>query len=327
VRAPEAPYEPKARLLDQVRHALRRKHYSLRTEYTYLHWIRRFVDFTRRHPAVVGASEVTAFLNHLARDRHVAASTQNQALAALLFLYKETLGRDLQWLDGLDRARRPVRVPVVLTPDEVRAMLSRLGGARWLMASLLYGAGLRLRECLQLRVKDVDFSYRQIIVRHGKGAKDRVTMLPEAAVQPLHTHLGAVHDLHRRDLAEGYGQAWLPDSLAAAHPRAGCDWGWQFVFPSKHRSRDPRTGLVRRRHVAPMSLHDAIKQAAHDAGIGKPVSAHTLRHSFATHLLQGGYDIRTVQELLGHADVSTTMIYTHAMSRGGRAVRSPLDAK
>ena len=268
---------------------------------------------------------MTAFLSHLAIDRHVAAATQNQALAALLFLYKETLGTPLPWLDDMERAKRPVRVPVVLSRDEAQALLSRLHGQKWLMTSLLYGAGLRLRECLQLRVKDVDFSYRQIVVRYGKGAKDRVTPLPETLVQPMHRHLGAVHDLHRRDIAEGFGEAWLPDALSVKYARAGYEWGWQFVFPSKHRSTDPRSGTVRRHHVFPTTLHDAIKQAARDAGICKPVSAHTLRHSFATHLLQAGYDIRTVQELLGHADVSTTMIYTHVMGRGSRAVRSPLD--
>ena len=274
----------------------------------------------------LGATEVTAFLNHLATERHVAAATQNQALAALLFLYRETLGVHLPWRADLEHAKRPVRVPVVLTQDEVKAVLSQVTGVKWLMVGLLYGAGLRLRECLQLRVKDVDFSYRQITGRQGKGGKDRVTMLPEAVVQPLHAHLGRAHDLHRRDLAEGYGEAWLPDALSIKYPRAGYDWGWQFVLPSKNRSADPRSGAIRRHHVHPDTLHNAVKQAAHDAGVFKPVSSHTLRHSFATHLLQADYDIRTVQELLGHSDVSTTMIYTHVMNKGARAVRSPLDA-
>ena len=324
-RAQEAPYGSRPLLLDQVRLALRRKHYSLRTEYTYLHWIRRFVDFTRCHPVFAGEREVTAFLNDLSTNRHVAAATQNQALAALLFLYRDALGRELSWLEGLDRAKRPVRVPVVLTRDEVKAVLGHLSGTRWLMGSLLYGAGLRLRECLQLRVKDVDFAYRQITVRCGKGAKDRITMLPEALVQPLHMHLGSVHNLHCRDLAEGYGEAWIAEGTSRSNAGAGRAWGWQLLFPSRHRSRDPRTGVIRRCHVAPTTLHDAIKQAAYEAAISKPVSAHTLRHSFATHLLQSGSDIRTVQELLGHADVSTTMIYTHAVDGGGRSVRSPLD--
>jgi integron integrase len=317
----------KPRLIEQVRYALRRKHYSLRTEYTYVHWIRRFIYFSgKRHPSELGANEVTKFLNHLATERHVAAATQNQALSALLFLYKETLRADLPWLNGLERAKRPVRIPVVLTHAEAQALLSHLTAVKWLMASLLYGSGLRLRECLQLRVKDIDFAYRQIVIRRGKGAKDRVTMLPEAAVQPLQVHLGRVRDIHRTDLSEGYGEAWLPDALSVKYPRVGFEWGWQFVFPSKNRSIDPHSGAMRRHHVYPETLHNAVKQAAHNAGICKPVSCHTLRHSFATHLLQAGYDIRTVQELLGHSDVSTTMIYTHVMNKGGRAVRSPLDA-
>jgi integron integrase len=324
-RFPEPVARP--RLLDQVRDAIRRKHYSRRTEETYIHWIKRFIYFTgKRHPAQMGAAEVTAFLNHLAADRHVASATQNQALSALLFLYKETLGQALPWLDGLDRAKRPVRLPVVLSEPEVRALLAQLEGTKWLMASLLYGAGLRLRECIMLRVKDVEFSYRQILVREGKGGKDRVTMLPEAAIQPLHLHLGKVNALHRRDLAGGYGEVWLPDALSRKYPRAGREWGWQFVFPSKNRSADPETGVIRRHHVYPDTLHRTVKRAAHDAGIYKPVSSHTLRHSFATHLLQAGYDIRTVQELLGHRDVSTTMVYTHVMNKGGRGVRSPLDS-
>jgi integron integrase len=318
----------KPRLLDRVREAIRRKHYSRRTEETYIHWIKRFIYFTgKRHPADMGAAEVTAFLNHLSAERHVASATQNQALSALLFLYKEALEQTLPWLDGLDRVKRPVRLPVVLSEAEVRALLAQLEGTKWLMASLLYGAGLRLRECLLLRVKDVDFSYRQILVREGKGGKDRVTMLPEAVMQPLYVHLGRVHALHRRDLAEGYGEVWLPDALSRKYPRAGYEWGWQFVFPSKNRSVDPETGVIRRHHVYPDTLHRTVKCAACEAGIYKPVSSHVLRHSFATHLLQAGYDIRTVQELLGHSDVSTTMIYTHVMNKGGRGVKSPLDSR
>ncbi|MCC7487729.1 MAG: integron integrase [Burkholderiales bacterium] len=314
------------RLLDRVRAAIRRRHYSRRTEEAYVHWIRRFIYFSgKRHPAEMGAAEVTGFLNHLAGERHVAASTQNQALSALLFLYREALGQTLPWFDNLERARRPIRMPVVLSEAEVRALLAQLHGGRWLMASLLYGAGLRLRECLLLRVKDIDFSYRQILVREGKGGKDRVTMLPQAVIQPLQAHLGRVHALHKRDLAEGYGEVWLPDALSRKYPRAGCEWGWQFVFPSKNRSVDPETGAIRRHHVYPDTLHRTVKRAALEAAIHKPVSSHTLRHSFATHLLQAGYDIRTVQELLGHSDVSTTMIYTHVLNKGGRGVRSPLD--
>ena len=282
-QAPESsaglPQQTGRRLLDRVRDAVRRRHYSRRTEETYIHWIRRFIYHSgKRHPAGMGATEVTAFLNHLATERHVASSTQNQALSAILFLYREVLGHSLPWLDGLDRAKRPVRLPVVLTEAEVRALLAQLHGSRWLMASLLYGAGLRLRECLMLRVKDVDFSYLQIVVRESKGGKDRATMLPQAVVQPLQAHLGRVHALHRRDLAEGYGEVWLPDALSRKYPRAGYEWGWQFIFPSKNRSVDPETGVIRRHHVYPDTLHRTIKKAAHEAGIYKPVSSHTLRY-------------------------------------------------
>jgi len=276
-RFPALPAKP--RLLDRVREAIRRKHYSRRTEETYVHWIKRYIYHSgKRHPAEMGAPEVTAFLNHLSSERHVASATQNQALAALLFLYKEALGQTLPWLDGLDRAKRPVRLPVVLSEAEVRALLAQLEGTKWLMASLLYGAGLRLRECLMLRVKDVDFSYQQIFVRDGKGGKDRVTMLPEAVVQPLQVHLGKVNLLHRRDLAEGYGEVWLPNALSRKYPRAGYEWGWQFVFPSKNRSVDPETGVIRRHHIYPDTLHRTVKRAAHEAGIYKPVSSHALRH-------------------------------------------------
>jgi integron integrase len=273
----------------------------------------------------MGAAEVTAFLSWLATTRNVAAATQNQALAAVLFLYKAVLERDLPWFGDLVRAKRPVRLPVVLTEAEVRRLLEHFEGVAWMMASLLYGAGLRLQECLMLRVKDIDFAYRQILVRDGKGAKDRVTMLPQAVVQPLQSHLGKVRSLHRQDLAQGYGEAWLPHALARKYPRAGYQWGWQFVFPSKNRSADPETGVIRRHHIYPDTLSRAVKRAANAASIIKPVSCHTLRHSFATHLLQAGYDIRTVQELLGHSDVSTTMIYTHVLNKGGRGVLSPLD--
>jgi integron integrase len=321
---PDVPQPP--RLLDQVRETIRRRHYSHRTEETYVHWIRRFIFFSgRRHPKDLGATEVTAFLNHLASEREVAAATQNQALSALLFLYKEALAMPLPWLEGLERAKRPARLPTVLTGAEVTRLLGQLHGPRWLMASLLYGAGLRLRECLKLRVKDVDFGYRQILVRDGKGAKDRVTMLPAAVMEPLETHLVHVKVLHDRDVAEGFGDVELPDAIARKYPRAPYEWAWKFVFPSHKRSVDPTSGVIRRHHVYENYLIRGVKQAARSAGLAKHVSCHTLRHSFATHLLESGYDIRTVQELLGHADVSTTMIYTHVLNRGGRGVASPLD--
>ncbi len=318
---------PKApRLLERVRDAIRRRHYSPRTEETYVHWIRRFIFFSgKRHPATLGGDEVTAFLNYLARDRTVAAATQNQALSALLFLYKEVIGQPLPWLDELERAKRPARVPTVLTREEVQRLLANMRGSKWLMASLLYGAGLRLRECLKLRVKDVDFGYRQIVVRDGKGAKDRVTMLPRSVVSPLEAHLERVRKLHQRDLAKGHGGVELPDALVRKYPRAPCEWGWKFVFPSYRLSVDPDTGVIRRHHVYENFVIRGVKEAARAARITKHVSCHTLRHSFATHLLEAGYDIRTVQELLGHADVSTTMIYTHVLNKGGRGVTSPLD--
>ena len=315
------------RLLDRVRNAIRRRHYSDRTEETYIHWIKRFIYFSgKRHPAAMGAEEVTAFLNHLARDREVAAATQNQALAALLFLYKEALETPLPWLEGLERAKRPERVPTVLARDEVARLLTAMEGTKWLMASLLYGAGLRLRECLKLRVKDVDFSYRQILVRDGKGAKDRVTMLPASVVAPLQAHLARVKQLHERDLAGGYGDVELPHALARKYPKARYEWAWKFVFPSHKRSTDPKTGVIRRHHVYENYVIRGVKEGARAARIHKHVSCHTLRHSFATHLLESGYDIRTVQELLGHRSVETTMIYTHVMNKGGRGVTSPLDA-
>ncbi|MDH3436764.1 MAG: integron integrase [Betaproteobacteria bacterium] len=316
------------RLLDQVRDTVRRKHFSLRTEQTYVHWIKRFILFHgKRHPRDMGAAEATAFLNHLARERRVASATQNQGLNAILFLYREVLGTPLGWLEGLDRAKRPVRVPTVLTQNEAARLISQLEGTAWLMASLLYGAGLRLMECLRLRVKDVDFGYGQVLVRDGKGGKDRVTMLPRTVVEPLTQHLVRVKSLHGRDLTEGYGEVEMPHALSRKYPNAGREWTWQYVFPSRKRSVDPRTAVIRRHHVYETVLQRAVKQAARDAGISKPVSCHTLRHSFATHLLESGYDIRTVQELLGHKEVTTTMIYTHVLNKGGRGVTSPLDAR
>jgi integron integrase len=314
------------RLRDRVRAEIRKRGYSRRTEKSYWFWIRQFIFHNgTRHPAELGAREVEGFLSWLATERDVAAATQNQALAALLFLYKHVLGQDLPWFSGMVRAKRPVRAPVVLTQAEVSRLLEHLHGVKWLMGSLLYGAGLRQIECLALRVKDVDFAYRQITVREGKGGKDRVTMLPEQVVQPLQAHLGRVRTLHQRDLAARHGEVSLPNALARKYPRAGREWAWQFVFPSKNLSADPESGVIRRHHVFPDTLGRAVKEAARAAGIAKPVSCHTLRHSFATHLLEAGHDIRTVQELLGHSDVSTTMVYTHVLNKGGRGVKSPLD--
>lgn len=314
------------KLLDQVRGKIRLKHYSIRTEQAYVDWIRRFIlHFGKRHPRELGAAEVEQFLTHLAVAGNVAASTQNQAKSALLFLYREVLEAELPWLDNVERARAPKRLPVVLTRDEVHAVLSRLSGTHWLIASLLYGAGLRIMEALRLRVKDVEFSRKEILVRDGKGFKDRVTMLPAALAAPLAEHLKRVKALHGQDLAAGRGAVFLPHALERKYPGAARDWGWQYVFPSANLSEDPRTGIVRRHHLQDQAVQRAMRQAVRDAAVDKPATPHTLRHSFATHLLEGGYDIRTVQELLGHADVSTTMIYTHVLNRGGRGVTSPLD--
>lgn len=314
------------RLLDQVRGKIRLKHYSIRTEQAYVDWIRRFIlHFGKQHPRELGAAEVEAFLTHLAVAGRVAASTQNQAKSALLFLYREVLEAELPWLDNIEQAKAPKRLPVVLTQAEVQALLMRLSGTHWLMASLLYGAGLRLMECLRLRVKDVDLSRKEVLVRDGKGFKDRVTMLPAALVALLRTHLERVRELHQQDLAAGFGAVYLPYALERKYPGAARDWGWQYVFPSARLAVDPRTGETRRHHVQDQALQRAIKQAVRDADLTKPATPHTLRHSFATHLLEGGYDIRTVQELLGHSDVSTTMIYTHVLNTGGRGVVSPLD--
>ncbi len=314
------------RLLDQVRERLRVKHYSLRTEQTYVQWIRRFILFHgKRHPRDMGAPEVEAFLSNLATEKNVAASTQNQALSALLFLYREVLGVELPWLEGLTRAKRPKRLPVVLTVDEVKAVLSRLEGRNALMAELLYGAGLRLMECLRLRVKDIDFSMRQITVRDGKGFKDRVTMLPESTIDRMQRYLAKVKAIHEADLQAGFGEVSLPYALERKYPNAGREWGWQYVFPSSQRSIAPYSGKERRHHLDEKVLQRAVRAAVRDAGITKPASCHTLRHSFATYLLQAGHDIRTIQELMGHKDVATTMIYTHVLNRGGKGVASPLD--
>jgi len=314
------------KLLDQVRDKIRTKHYSIRTETAYADWIKRFILFhDKRHPAEMGGAEVEAFLSYLAVKGKVSASTQNQAKSAILFLYRHVLEADLPWLEGVVQAKQPERLPVVLTETEVRRVMSKLRGSHWLLASLLYGAGMRLMEALRLRVKDVEFERMEIVVREGKGAKDRVTMLPAAVIEALKLHLKKVKALHESDLAEGYGNVYLPFALARKYPNAAREWSWQYVFPSGKRSTDPRSDVVRRHHLDEKGLQRAIKQAVLEAGVDKPATPHTLRHSFATHLLQSGYDIRTVQELLGHSDVSTTMIYTHVLNRGGKAVRSPLD--
>jgi integron integrase len=316
----------KPRLLDQVRETIRRKHYSIRTEEAYVDWIKRYIFFhQKRHPAEMNEREIEQFLNHLAVRKEVAASTQNQALSALVFLYREVLGKEIGWMDNLERAKLPQRLPVVLTETEVSHVLAHLEGRNWLMASLLYGAGLRLMECIRLRVKDVDFEYQQITVRDGKGQKDRITMLTELSTELLQHQLDKTRLLHQQDLAAGHGQVYLPYALERKYPNAGREWGWQYVFPAAKLSRDPRSGKSRRHHIDEKSLQRAVKQAVRLARVSKPATCHTFRHSFATHLLQGGYDIRTVQELLGHKDVSTTMIYTHVLNRGGRGVRSPLD--
>ncbi len=320
------PTAREPRLLDQLRDRIRFRHYSLRTERTYEHWIRRFIAFHgMRHPRGMGGEEVTAFLSALATQRNVAASTQNQALSAILFLYREVLAVDLPWLHEIHKAKKPRRLPTVLTHDEVRALLAQLEGTHGLMARLLYGTGMRLMEGVRLRVKDVDLERAEVIVRHGKGGRDRVTVLPRAIVAPLREHLAGVRARFLADRERGLPPVELPYAYGRKNPNAGRMWGWQWVFPAQELSIDPRTGIKRRHHVYEQGLQRAIARAASRGGIEKPVSTHTLRHSFATHLMQVGYDIRTVQELLGHKDVSTTMIYTHVLNRGGRGVVSPLD--
>ena len=322
--AADSPRTPK--LLDRVRDAIRTRHYSFRTEEAYVGWIRRYILYHhKRHPADMGAADITQFLTALAVERHVSASTQNQALAAILFLYKDVLGGDPGWLDDIVRAKRGERLPVVLTRDEVQALLAALDGTNWIMAVLLYGAGLRLMECLRLRVKDIEFARNEIVVREGKGNKDRVSMLPAVVKDPLQAHLQQVREVHSTDLRDGFGRVPMPDALAAKYPKADREWAWQWVFPAARICRDPRFGEPQRFHLHESVLQKAIHAAARDAGIGKPVGPHTLRHCFATHLLEAGYDIRTVQELLGHRDVKTTMIYTHVLNRGGRGVESPAD--
>jgi integron integrase len=327
IDAPQAEGAPKPKLLDQVRSILRVNHYSLRTEESYLHWIRRFILFHgKRHPTDLGEADIDAFLSHLAVEGNVSASTQNQALNAVVFLYKHVLKIGLGDFSQFARAKRPRRLPVVLTQDEVAQLLDALDPPYWLMGALLYGSGLRLMECLRLRVKDIDFGYLHIIVRDGKGSKDRVTVLPMSAIESLREHLDAVRAIHRQDLDNGLGRVWLPYALERKYPNAPREWRWQYVFPAADVSTDPRSGVVRRHHVHETLLQRAIKDAVHRAGIAKPATPHTLRHCFATHLLESGADIRTVQELLGHEDVSTTMIYTHVLNRPGITTRSPVDA-
>jgi integron integrase len=319
------PGRPPPKLLDRVREAIRVRHYSPRTEEAYVAWVRRYIVFHgKRHPRDLGEREVTAFVSSLAM-RGVSASTQNQALSAIAFLYQVVLDARLPWMSAIVRARRPVRLPVVLSRQEVTALLSRLKGPVWLMASLMYGAGLRLLECASLRVKDLDFDRGEITIRGGKGDKDRVTMLPAALKRPLADHLARVREQHMRDLVAGRGSVELPTALGTKFSNAATEWGWQWVFPATRFYRDRATGQWRRHHLHESAVQRAVKAAAMEAGLPRRATCHSLRHSFATALLESGYDIRTIQELLGHRDVSTTMIYTHVLNRGGRAVRSPLD--
>lgn len=313
-------------LLEQVRHHIRLKHYSIRTEDAYVQFIKRFILFHRkRHPSQMGVDEIRQYLSYLANVGQVAASTQNQALSALLFLYREVLNVELPFIDGIERAKRPVRVPVVLTREECNKILSQLSGIYKLMVELLYGSGLRLMECVRLRVKDIDFGYKQITVRDGKGEKDRRTVLPILLTDRLQHQLNRAKLLHEEDLQKGFGRVYLPYALARKYPNAPTEWAWQWVFPANNLSVDPRSGLTRRHHASEDMLQARVKEAARKAVIAKRVSCHTFRHSFATHMLEDGYDIRTVQELLGHSNVKTTQIYTHVLNRGGHGVKSPLD--
>lgn len=314
------------RLLDRLRDEIRLRHYSLSTEHTYIRWVRQYILFCdKQHPKDLGKPELEAFLTHLAVQRNVAPSTQTQALSAILFLYRHVLNTELPWLDDVVRAKPRQRVPVVMTPEEVQQVLKPMRGAPRLVAGLLYGSGLRLMEALRLRVKDVDFARREITVRAGKGAKDRRTPLPQRLHAPLHTQVDRAVHLHADDLAAGYGAVWLPHALAVKYPNAATAPGWQYVFPSQNRSIDTRASVERRHHFSASRVQKAVKAAVASAGLHKPVSCHTLRHSFATHLLESGADICTVQELLGHSDVRTTMIYTHVLQRGGAGTLSPLD--
>jgi len=320
------PTPPKPRLLDRVHQAIRARHLSPKTEEAYIGWIKRFIFFHgKRHPVEMGETEIGQFLSSLACDSHVAASTQNQALNALLFLYHQVLEKKIGLIQGVVRAKRPRRLPVVLTKEEVKSILGCMQGTPWVMAMLLYGAGLRLMECCRLRVKDIDFARNQIAVRGGKGDKDRYTVLPATVKEPLLRHLQVVRRQHDEDLKKGLGRVALPDALERKYPSAGKSWAWQWVFPATSHYSDRRTGEKRRHHLHESVLQRAVREAVLKAGVPKPASTHTFRHSFATHLLEDGYDIRTIQELLGHRDVSTTMIYTHVLNRGGKGVRSPAD--
>ena len=316
----------KPKLLDQVRNAIRVKNYSYRTEQSYVHWIKRYVIYHhKRHPSEMGETEIQKFLTHLAVDKNVAASTQNQALSALLFLYRHVLKHELEYISNFEFARKPQRLPVVFTKAEAREILLFLEGRDWIMASLLYGSGLRLMECVRLRVKDIDFNYNQVLVRDGKGHKDRVTMLPVSVKEQLTRHIDKVKLIHADDLKEGLGRVSLPYAIERKYTNAAIEWGWQYVFPASKRTMHPVTGIEVRHHIDESVLQKSVKNAIRRAGIFKHASCHTFRHSFATHLLENGYDIRTVQELLGHQDIRTTMIYTHVINRGGKGVRSPLD--
>jgi integron integrase len=318
--------KPPVKLLDRVRQRIRLKGYSIRTEKAYSEWIKRYILFhNKRHPNEMGKQEIEAFLSHLVVNRNVAPSTQNQAFNAILFLYEQVLEKSMPEDISAIRSKKPARVPTVMTPEETRRVISAMQGTHQLMAEVLYGCGLRLIECVRLRVKDIDFALNQVIVRDGKGHKDRITVLPRKFRQSIQVHLIDVRKLHEKDLQEGYGRVFLPYALARKFPGADRQWGWQYVFPSKTLSVDPRSGIRRRHHIHGSSMRKSLKAAARQAGIVKPISCHTLRHSFATDLLANGYDIRTIQDLLGHKDVSTTMVYTHVLNRGGKGVVSPLD--
>ena len=317
---------PKLRLREQLREVMRFKHYAARTEETYWGWIRQFILFyDKKHPREMGDGEVHAFLTHLAVERSVAVATQNQALNALVFLYAQVLHRPLGQLAEFERPTRPARLPVVLTQEEARQLLRAVAVQHLLVVRLLYGAGLRLMEGVRLRVKDVDFGAGYIVVRDGKGFKDRVTLLPQSLGEPLREQLERARAVHEQDKAAGFGRVYLPEALARKYPQANLEWGWQYVFPAGQRGADPQSGTVRRHHITEDSVQRAVKEAARRVGLVKPVTPHVLRHSFATHLLENGYDIRTVQDLLGHKDVATTQIYTHVMAKPGLGVRSPLD--
>jgi integron integrase len=324
---PQAPQmNAKPRLLDEVRAVARMRHLSIRTEQSYVNWIRRFILFhNKRHPREMSEREIREFISHLAVEGGIAASTQTVALSALLFLYRDVLKQELPYVSNIERARKPKRLPTVFTRAEVKRIFANLEGTHWLIAGLLYGSGLRLMECLRLRVKDIDFTYGQLTIRDGKGEKDRLTMLPQRLKQPLAQQLQKVKSLHEEDLRAGCGEVFLSYALARKYPNAPKQWGWQYVFPAAHRSIDPRSGKERRHHLADSTVQTAVKKAMQKARLVKSGSCHTLRHSFATHLLEKGYDIRTVQELLGHKDVKTTMVYTHVLNRGGKGVLSPMD--